>query len=201
MCADSKRAPVRERFWVIDSSGQGKPRARTKMGSAKEIREQARRSRSVGRDAVRAGSSSCRETWYPAPECDSTRTTRAGVSGGTPAAEAASKGKTTQTREPDSQDSARWTRMPLRETSSVCVDSMRMPSGPRQRTRAGSLNWARGCLRNSRKVGARFMSAYRSRRCEAGQISPLVFSQPAHGLRRKDAKISGAFAGCELPEA
>jgi|HubBroStandDraft_1064217.scaffolds.fasta_scaffold13246_5 hypothetical protein len=159
MCADSKRAPAREIFWVMDSSGQGKPMARTKMGSAKEILEQTRRSRSVGRDAIRAGSSSCSETWYPAPRPDSTRTMRAGVSGGTPAADEASKGNTTQTREPVSQDSLRRTRMPLRETSSVCVDSMRMPSGPRQRTRAGSFSWARGCLRNSRKVGARFISA------------------------------------------
>jgi hypothetical protein len=99
-----------------------------------------------------------------------TRTTRAGVSGGIPEAEAASKGNTTQTREPDSQDSLRCTRMPLRETSSVCVDSIRMPSGPRQRTRAGSLSWARGCLRNSRDLGAGIRSAYPSRTGGVGQI-------------------------------
>src|SRR5271155_4334953 len=104
MCADSKRAPTREIFWVMDSSGQGKPRARTKMGSAKEILEQARRSRSAGWDASRDGNSSSSETRYPAPRPDSTRTTRAGVSGGTPAAEAASQGNTIQTRVPDARD-------------------------------------------------------------------------------------------------
>ncbi len=173
----SKRAPAREISWVMDSSGQGESGARTEIGSAKDIR---------GRRGARfqQGVAPCAELIqdagrphsHPADPFPGERLC-AGVPGGTLEAESASNGHATHTRAPNPQRSARCKRMPSRAISSVCAASTRIPSGPRQRMRAGSRSRARGCLRNSRGLGAEIMRAYRSRCDEARQTSRQEYAR------------------------
>ncbi len=188
-CARTRSVLRREKYfasWIPRArENRGRARrwaARKKFGSKCGVRDR----RGARRFATAIPAAEKPDIRAPLP--DSTRTTRAGVSGGTPPAAAASNGNTTQTRDSNSQDSLRCTRMPLRETSSVWVDSMRMPRGPRQRTRAGSFSWARGCLRNSRNLEAGLMSAHPSRSGGAGQISPRnLLLKAGGGLARRES--------------
>lgn len=118
------------------------------------------RSRSAGRLVSRLGCSRRRPMRYPPDRSSSTRTMRAGVSGWAVKAASGSNGNATQTRAATSQGWLRRISRPPRDTLIVWVSSSRMPSGPCQRTRAGSCTFARVCFRNSANGGAPFVAFY-----------------------------------------
>jgi hypothetical protein len=145
----SNLAPPSEMSCVMDSSGQGVPVRRTKIGSESGERTDLRRSSPEAIGRARGAISRLKATRKPPIGSCCTRTMRAGTSNCVVAGGEASNGKATQTRCEGLHSSRRWTSNPSRETSIVSVTSRRMPKGPRDLIRASKRTCARGCLRNS----------------------------------------------------